>query len=115
MSQLTKGNDMAQKTTIRLVDDLDGSDGVETVTFGLDGRAYEIDLNEDNATLLRDALAEYVGAGRRVSTRGAGQRSSGKVVDQSEARKWAKAKGYSVSDRGRVASTVLEEFNNRPR
>ena len=55
---------MAQKVHIVLEDDLDGSPATETVSFGLDGKTYEIDLNDKNAGKLRDALAQYVGAGR---------------------------------------------------
>jgi nucleoid-associated protein Lsr2 len=40
---------MAQKVQVLLVDDLDGSEATETVTFGLDGVAYEIDLSSGNA------------------------------------------------------------------
>jgi len=40
---------MAQKTLILLQDDLDGSEAAETVSFGLDGKSYEIDLSEKNA------------------------------------------------------------------
>ena len=36
---------MAQQTTVTLTDDLDGGKAAETVTFGLDGRIYEIDLS----------------------------------------------------------------------
>ena len=48
---------MAQRVNIVLVDDIDGSDATETVSFGLDGTSYEIDLNDKNAAKLRDALA----------------------------------------------------------
>ena len=61
---------MAQKVNIVLVDDIDGSDASETVSFGLDGTSYEIDLNDKNAAALRDALSAYVGHARKVSTRG---------------------------------------------
>lgn len=47
---------MARKTQVLLVDDIDGSDATNTVTFGLDGVSYEIDLNEDNARQLRSEL-----------------------------------------------------------
>jgi len=40
---------MAQKVTVELEDDLDGSPADETVRFGLDGTEYEIDLSEKNA------------------------------------------------------------------
>lgn len=65
---------MAQRTITTLVDDLDGTDlervSGETIRFGVDGRAYEIDLSDDNAAALRDVLQPYTEAGRRiVSTR----------------------------------------------
>ena len=53
---------MAQQVSVTLVDDLDGSEAAETVSFGLDGRAYEIDLSVDNAARLRDAIAPFVAA-----------------------------------------------------
>ena len=56
---------MAQQTTVRFIDDLDGSDASSTVTFALDGRSYEIDLSEDNAAKLRDALAPFVDSARK--------------------------------------------------
>ena len=67
---------MAQKVHIVLEDDLDGSDATQTVSFGLDGTSYEIDLNDKNAAALRDALAAYVGHGRKVSGARRGRRSS---------------------------------------
>ena len=56
---------VAQKTVVTLVDDLDGGEADETVSFGLDGSTYEIDLSSANAGKLRDALATYVGSARR--------------------------------------------------
>lgn len=60
-----KGITMAQKVHIVLEDDLDGSEATETVSFALDGATYEIDLNDDHAAQLREALAVYVGHGRK--------------------------------------------------
>ena len=34
-------------------------------SFAIDGRAYEIDLSEDNAARLRDSLASFVAAARK--------------------------------------------------
>ena len=48
---------MAQKVQVLLVDDLDGSEATETVSFGLDGVSYEIDLSSGNAGELRNELA----------------------------------------------------------
>ena len=62
---------MAQQVNVKFVDDLDGSDAAGTVSFAIDGRAYEIDLSEDNAARLRDSLASFVGAGRKSGGTGA--------------------------------------------
>ena len=59
---------MAQKVHIVLVDDLDGSEATESVSFALDGTSYEIDLNEKNAAKLRDPLSGYVGHARKVGS-----------------------------------------------
>ncbi len=58
---------MAQKVQALFTDDIDGSAAEGTVGFSLDGTDYEIDLNTQHAQQLRDALAAYVKAGRRVS------------------------------------------------
>jgi Lsr2 len=57
---------VAQKVTVSLVDDLSGSQADETVSFGLDGKNYEIDLSSKNADKLRGALVDYVGAARKA-------------------------------------------------
>lgn len=61
---------MAQRIITTLIDDLDGTDiprGLgETVRFGIDGRNYEVDLTDDNAQALREALQPYTEAGRRI-------------------------------------------------
>ncbi len=58
---------MVRKTIIALIDDLDGGTAAETVVFSVDGVCYEIDLSEENAERLRDALTEFVVAARRVN------------------------------------------------
>lgn len=103
---------MAQRVQIILEDDLDGGDASETVTFGLDGVTYEIDLNDKNAAALREALAGYVGAGRRVS----GRKSSGSSSARSSSgelakiREWARSNGFEVSDRGRISQKVRDAY-----
>src|SRR3954465_9124702 len=63
---------MAQKVQVILVDDVDGGEATETVSFALDGVSYEIDVSEPNATKLRDALAPGVGHARRLGGRSGG-------------------------------------------
>ena len=107
---------MVQRTILVLEDDLDGGDAVETVSFALDGVSYDIDLNEANATQLRDALAPWVGHARRTggrsrsgtaanAARGRGRRSQGADI-----RAWAQGQGLKVSERGRVSKEVVEAY-----
>ncbi len=60
---------MAKKLTIEISDDIDGSQADQTVPFGLDGAAYEIDLSNSNANALRAALEPFVAAARRTGGR----------------------------------------------
>ena len=102
---------MAQKVNIILVDDLDGSEADETVSFALDGTSYEIDLNEKNAAKLRDALSGYIGHARKVSsTRKRRSSAASSGPSARELRDWARSNGYEVSDRGRVPAEVREAF-----
>ncbi|WP_188682170.1 histone-like nucleoid-structuring protein Lsr2 [Nesterenkonia cremea] len=96
---------MAQKVEVVLVDDLDGSEAKETVTFGLDSRFYEIDLSEDNAKELRDLLKRYIRKGRAIAP----------PSPQNEARQirdWAVKNGYQVSSRGRLHRDIVEAYRN---
>ena len=104
---------MAQKVNIVLVDDLDGSEATETVSFGLDGTSYEIDLNDKNAAKLRDALAGYIGHGRKVGSaprRGRKAAASAGGTSAKEIRDWARSNGYEVPDRGRVSADVRAAY-----
>lgn len=112
---------MAQRVNVVLVDDLDGSDAVETVSFALDGVDYEIDLNEQHASELRNALSLYVGHGRRTGGRrrtssagGGTRRASGAGSSDgpsaAEIRAWARENGHEVPERGRVSAEVREAY-----
>ncbi len=105
---------MARKVQMILVDDIDGGEAKRTVTFTIDGKNYEIDLNEANLDRLTEAMAPFVdkarrsgGAVRRTSTRKA---SSG-GGDASAVRTWAREQGFEVSDRGRVPKEIRDAFD----
>ena len=93
-------------------------DAAETVSFSLDGVDYEIDLNDANAQSLRDALARYIGAGRRVAGRKSSGRGRGRRVaaggdsgpSASDIRTWARENGWDVPERGRVSAEVREAY-----
>ncbi|WP_432491803.1 histone-like nucleoid-structuring protein Lsr2 [Kineococcus gypseus] len=117
---------MAQRVQVLLVDDIDGGDAAETLTFSLDGVDYEIDLSEEHAGALRESLATWVGHARKVAGRSsgaprrAGGRSgasrqaapSGPSRDTGAVRTWAKENGYTVSDRGRISADVLRAYDD---
>ncbi|MFR9726592.1 histone-like nucleoid-structuring protein Lsr2 [Streptomyces sp. MS19] len=109
---------MAQKVQVLLLDDLSGGEAEETVTFALDGKTYEIDLNAENADRLRNALDPYVKAGRRAGG-GRAARGRGRAAanaggaggeDTAKIRAWAKENGYEVNDRGRVPASIREAY-----
>ncbi|MBC3192024.1 Lsr2 family protein [Pseudonocardia sp. C8] len=120
---------MAKVETIRLVDDITGGEADETVGFGLDGRSFEIDLSSANARRLRDDLAPYLAAARPAGTPGARKapgRASAPVTpavsDGSESgaaarernravRVWARENGFTVSERGRIPSEIVEAYH----
>ncbi|GAA5154810.1 Lsr2 family protein [Pseudonocardia eucalypti] len=107
---------MAQQVLVSLVDDLDGQVANETVGFGLDGKSYEIDLSSENAGKLREVLAAYVSAARRAG--GARSRSGSgglrrTTVDREQnqaVREWARKRGMTVSERGRISADILEAY-----
>jgi hypothetical protein len=82
-------------------------------SFGFDGTEYEIDLSEKNARAFRAQLAPFVehackrgrgGPARRATRTAAGRQRSGEV------RAWAKDQGLSVSARGRIPASVMEQY-----
>ncbi|UKA68358.1 Lsr2 family protein [Arthrobacter sp. FW306-05-C] len=104
---------MAQKTVVILSDDIDGSEANETITFGLDGSEYEIDLNEAHASELRSALERFAHAGRRISggrRRPTERKSGGSGVDTKAVRMWALDNGLKVNTRGRIQQEILEKY-----
>ena len=74
--------------------------------FSLEGRNYQIDLSDDNAAKLRDALAPYIGAARKSGGRGRGRTPRQTAVADKPARSsreetaairgWARENGHQV-------------------
>lgn len=109
---------MAQRTTITLTDDLDGGDATQTITFGYQGRQFDIDLSDKNAAKLERALEPFIGAARKSALTGgaaSGRRLGGRRgvrsdVDPKVVREWARANGVDVPARGRISASVVEQF-----
>ena len=103
---------MARNVQVVVSDDLDGSDGAETVSFGFDGVSYEIDLSEKNRANFEKDFAPYVQAARRISRsrRPSSSRQTGPRIDRAQIRVWAKENGLNVSERGRISAEVMRKY-----
>jgi len=118
---------MAKRETVVYSCDLhegDMTEGVETVSFGLDGQAYDLDACEQHRQELHDAFAPYVGAARkaggaggsgarrasRSSSRASGSGGSADREEVQRIREWARDNGHKVSERGRLSASVLEAY-----
>ncbi|MHB9849127.1 histone-like nucleoid-structuring protein Lsr2 [Streptomyces krungchingensis] len=106
---------MAQKIVTVYTDDLTGaeSEEVQTHTFSLDGVNYEIDLVSDNYDKLFEALAPFIGKGRKLGRSvGAGRsrKASADGPSAEELRAWARENGHQVNDRGRVPASIREAY-----
>lgn len=100
---------MAKKTVVTLVDDIDGTEAIETLTFAFDGTSYEIDLSKSNAKAFRKAVQPYVDAGRKATVR-SGRRTAARTTDARDIRAWAAANGVDVPARGRIPVSVQEQY-----
>ena len=110
---------MAREVIEKLVDDLDGGDATETVTFALDGTSYEIDLNKRNAAALRKSFQRYIKAARRSSASGSRRRKASPATngskpkrefDITQLREWAGANNVKVPSRGRIPQAVVDQY-----
>ena len=114
---------MAREVIEKLVDDLDGSDATETVSFALDGTSFEIDLSRKNAAAFRKLFDRYVKAGRRsspasgrrrraaASTNGSKPKPKPKrEFDITQLREWAGANDVAVPARGRIPQAVVDQY-----
>jgi hypothetical protein len=107
---------MARKTetVVTLTDDIDGSArSIETVTFSVDGTAYEIYLGPKNSKALR-ADFKMRSAHARKSKRTSARRPRGTaqkpVSDAAAIREWAMANGIEVPTRGRIPKAVADQY-----
>jgi hypothetical protein len=112
---------MAKRVIHELIDDINGQPADESLTFGLDGVQYEIDLTAKNATKLRDALAPFVAGGTKLR-RGVAAAPRGRTVrarvtarpdrEVNQAiRDWARSKNIEVSDRGRIKQEIVDRYH----
>ncbi|TCJ96428.1 histone-like nucleoid-structuring protein Lsr2 [Nocardia alba] len=112
---------MARKVIVSLIDDFDGtSEADETVTFAIDGVAYEIDLSDTNATKLRETFDQWLPYARRIGrTKSSAGRPAAKTPastpirrnDLAAIRAWAADNGHTVSTRGRISADIIAAYD----
>ena len=88
-----------------MMDEIDGSQADETVRFGLDGEAFELNLSKAHAEELRRSLEPYVKTAGKTGSKRNSRRFRSAAIDKDQARAirgWAKQHGMKVSDSGRV-------------
>ena len=97
---------------VTITDDIDGTDGAETVSFSFDGHSYEIDLGTKNLDKFQKNLQPFIDSGRRVARNGSPHsgRSRASRKDSSAIRAWAAEQGLAVSGRGRISASVVEQY-----
>jgi hypothetical protein len=83
------------ETTTRLVDDLDGGTAERTAWLSWDGHSYEIDLSKTWCFL---------------SSRDLRYRRVDQACRSAKDARLVRANGYEVSDRGRIAGSVVEAY-----
>ena len=112
---------MAKATVEVLVDDLDGSDGAQTITLGWNGDWRELDLSKRNLASLSRALDRYWNAGRPVSPNGQTTRRTRRNKPSSKTTKskrdpkliraWAIENRIAVPTRGRIPAEIERKYN----
>ncbi|MFI6315587.1 Lsr2 family protein [Nocardia fusca] len=103
---------MARKVVVTVIDDVDGvSAAAETVSFGIDGTIYEIDLSESNARELRAGMNKWIPHARKIGGRSRTQTPAVRQrKDASAVREWARRNGHNLPDRGRIPSAVMDAY-----
>jgi len=119
----SKGELMAKAMVEVLVDDLDGSEGAETVRIGWNGEWRQLELSKKNLSALSKALDRYWdvsrpvsrdgrSSGRRPSARARSSRSAKRTRDPKVIRAWAIDNGISVPARGRIPGDVERQYHD---
>jgi hypothetical protein len=115
---------MTPSVTAMVIDDIGQLEASETVSFGVDGSAYEIALSARQASELRSMASRYISVARRVRP----ARSPARQQHQQEhqprprarvqmdpeqsrrIRSWAMERGLLASPRGRIPQHVVDEY-----
>ena len=103
-----------KKTQVVLLDDIDGTEAEETVSFSFKGVSYELDLSSANAAAMAEDLEKWIKPARRVggrtTTRSARSSKPQGPSRAGEIRAWAQGQGLEVNERGRIPAEIVAAF-----
>lgn len=109
---------MALQAKYILIDDIDGSNAKDTVSFAVGRNYYEIDLNLGHLDEFNRDLDKWIKYARKVSARKAGRSGrvgSGTPNDAAKVRAWAEEQGIELAQRGRIPNAVREQYEEAMR
>lgn len=88
----------------------------ETITFGYDGKSYEIDACREHAISIRRQMTQLVERARPVSgRRPPRKRNTAARQLAAEKRDWARRNGFAVNDRGRLPDEAEKAWREQHR
>ena len=106
---------MAKTLVEVLVDDLDGTEAVESVRLGWNGQWRQLELSEKNLAALSKAIDRFWDAGRPIKADAAVRRRAGTTAsggrDPRAIRVWASENGIAVPARGRIPRDIEARYN----
>jgi hypothetical protein len=112
---------VAQRVSVSYACDYDDKeipDGQQrSITFGLDGQEYEIDLCAKHSEKFTEMVGKFAEHARRGTVKGVRRRrrTAANRARSAEIRAWAKKSGIEVSDRGRIPAHVVTGFETNKR
>jgi hypothetical protein len=98
-SHPTMRENYAMARKVAVLDDLAQEENVETVTFTVTGRPYEIDLSPANQAKPVKAVGRFIRAGRDITSIPRNRHDPYQGILQTEVRNWAQANGLDVPGR----------------
>jgi hypothetical protein len=112
------GPGVAQKVSVTYACDYDSKEipqGQHRLRrFSIDGRDYEIDLCLKHSEKFDEAVSRYASHARKASARlvRTKRRTAAHRKHSAQVRAWAKANGFTVSERGRIPADVVNKYES---
>ncbi|MEU9050081.1 Lsr2 family protein [Streptomyces sp. NPDC048384] len=114
---------MAQTVRVRLVDDIDGGEAQETVSFTFDGKPREIELSYENAAKFRQMMQPWMEASRpakadNIAVKGAPAPTLTQAQQREEGvaiRAWCEKNHLPVNKLGRIPAMTRKAWEQHTR